>query len=267
MSHKIITLTSDFGMKDPYVAEMKATVLGIYPEATLIDISHEIQKFNIQMGAYILSAATAYFPKGTIHIAVVDPGVGTRRRSILIQTKQGFLIGPDNGVLSLAAERDSIENIYEISNPCFMLPFISNTFHGRDIFASVAAHLAKGVAIIEVGREIKEIVKPEFTKIVRKKDSLEGRVLHLDGFGNIITNITKAQIANLDACSQLDVKLSGRKVRLKICKTYGEAKQMEPLALIGSHGYLEIAINQSSAAEKLKVKFGDKITVLPTQKL
>lgn len=265
MSHKIITLTSDFGMKDPYVAEMKAAVLGVYPEATLIDISHEIQKFNIQMGAYILSAATVYFPKGTIHIAVVDPGVGTKRRAILIQTKRGFLIGPDNGVLSLAAERDGIEYIYEISNPRFMLSFVSNTFHGRDIFASVAAHIAKGAAAAEVGIEINEIVEPEFSKIVRRKDSLRGKVLHLDGFGNIITNITKAHIANLDAYNQLEIKLSSRKMRLNLYKTYGEAKPMEPLALIGSHGYLEIAVNQSSAAKKLKVKLGDKITVLPTK--
>jgi len=266
MSRKIITLTSDFGMKDPYVAEMKAAVLGIYPEATLIDISHEIEKFNIQMGAYILSAATDYFPKGTIHVAVVDPGVGTRRRSILIQTKQDFLIGPDNGVLILAAERAGIEHVYEISNPCFMLPVISSTFHGRDIFAPVAAHLAKGVVALEVGPEVKEFVRPEFTRILRGKESIVGKVLHLDGFGNIITNITKAQISSLALCSQLDIKLSGRKVRLKFCKTYGEAKPAELLALIGSHGYLEMAVNQSSAAEKFEVKLGDKIKVLLPQK-
>ena len=266
MSRRIITLTTDFGMKDPYVAEMKAAVLGIYPEATLIDISHEIKKFNIQMGAYILSAATDYFPKGTIHVAVVDPGVGTIRRSILIQTKQSFLIGPDNGLLSLAAERAGIEHIYEISNPCFMLPVISSTFHGRDIFAPVAAHLAKGVAAFEVGPEVNEIVRPEFAKSVTGKESIMGKVLHLDGFGNIITNITKAKISSLAFCPQLDIKLSGRKVRLKFYKTYGEAKPAEPFALIGSHGYLEIAVNQSSAAEKFEAKLGDKITVLLTQR-
>lgn len=266
MSRKIITLTTDFGMKDPYVAEMKATILGICPEATLIDITHEIEKFSIRMGAYILSSATAYFPKGTIHVVVVDPAVGTRRRSILIQTKQGFFIGPDNGVLSLAAERAGIEHVNEIKNPRFMLPVVSSTFHGRDVYAPVAAHLANGVEAKEFGSEIDEIVRPEFSKVVSRKEFLVGQVLHLDGFGNIITNITEAQIIRLAACSCLNIRLPSRKVKLKFCKTYGEAKPMEPLALIGSHGYLEIAVNQSSAVEKFEMKLGDKITVSLAQK-
>ncbi len=266
MSRKIITLTTDFGMKDPYVAEMKATILGICPEATLIDITHEIEKFSIRMGAYILSSATAYFPKGTIHVVVVDPAVGTRRRSILIQTKQGFFIGPDNGVLSLAAERAGIEHVNEIKNPRFMLPVVSSTFHGRDVYAPVAAHLANGVEAKEFGSEVDEIVRPEFSKVVSRKEFLVGQVLHLDGFGNIITNITATQITRLAACICLDIKLPLRKVKLKFCKTYGEAKPMEPLALIGSHGYLEIAVNQSSAVEKFEMKLGDKITVSLAQK-
>jgi S-adenosylmethionine hydrolase len=213
-----------------------------------------------------LAAATDYFPKGTIHVAVVDPGVGTKRQSILIQTKQGFLIGPDNGVLSLATERAGIEHIFEISNECFMLPVISSTFHGRDIFAPVAAHIAKGVAASEVGSKVIDIVKPEFTRIVRRKESIVGKILHIDGFGNIITNLTKAQISSLGLSSQLDIKLSGRKVKLEFYNTYGEAKPAEPLVLIGSHGYLEIAVNQSSAAEKFEAKLGDSIAVLLKQK-
>src|SRR5208283_4092285 len=133
----MITLTSDFGLKDPYVAEMKGVILTINPKAALIDITHEVEKFNIRMAAFMLASAAPYFPQGTIHMAVVDPGVGTQRRAILIQTKRSVFVGPDNGILILAAQPRGIEHAYQLTNPKFMLPKISNTFHGRDIFASV----------------------------------------------------------------------------------------------------------------------------------
>src|SRR4030066_406520 len=129
----MITLTTDFGLKDSYTAEMKAVILGICPHAVIVDITNEIAKFNVRMGAYVLASATPYFPKGTIHVVVVDPGVGTRRRSLLIQTKQGFFVGPDNGVLLLAAEKQGVTSIHEITNTKLMLPHVSNTFHGRDV--------------------------------------------------------------------------------------------------------------------------------------
>jgi S-adenosylmethionine hydrolase len=263
VSTKIITLTTDFGLKDPYAAEMKAAILGICPNAAIVDITHEIEKFNIRMGAYVLASAVPYFPKGTIHVAVVDPGVGTQRRPILIQTQQGFFIGPDNGLLILAAEHQGITGTRKITNPRLMLPRVSSTFHGRDVFAPAAAHLANGVQPTEFGSEIRDAVKPEFTKITLRKDMLVGEVLHVDNFGNIITNIGEKETARIRMKDVVNVELPNQKLKLKLCKAYGEAKPQEPLALIGSHNYLEIAINQGNAAAEFATKSGDKIKVSP----
>ncbi len=263
MPANIVTLTTDFGLKDPYTAEMKAAILSISPTAVIIDITHEIAKFNTRMGAYVLASAVPYFPQGSAHVAVVDPGVGTPRRPIVIQTKQGFFVGPDNGLLVLAAEKQGITSIHELANPRFMLPKVSHTFHGRDIFAPAAAHLLNGVKPAEFGPEIGEATKPEFAKVTRKNDALVGEVLHVDGFGNIITNINEKEVAQSHAKSAVSAELAGSKLELKFCKAYGEAEPQEPLALIGSHGFLEISLNQGNAAEKFKTHAGDKVTVSP----
>jgi len=263
MPRKIATLTTDFGLKDPYAAAMKAAILSICPNAVIVDVTHEIAKFNILMGAYVLASASPYFPKGAVHVAVIDPGVGTQRRPILIQTTQGFFVGPDNGILVLAAEKQGITRIHELSNPQFMLPNVSNTFHGRDIFSPAAAHLLNGVKPEAFGPEISEAVKPEFAKVTRRNDVLVGTVLHVDGFGNIITNINKTEVAQNHLKGPVIVELPDYKVNLKLCKAYGEATPQEPLALIGSHGFLEIALNQGDAAEKFKTKPGDNVTISP----
>lgn len=263
MPSKIATLTTDFGLKDPYAAEMKAAILSICPNTIIVDITHEIEKFNIRMGAYMLASVAPYFPKGSVHVAVVDPGVGTRRRPILIQTKHGFFVGPDNGVLVFAAEKQGIIRIYELSNSQLMLPQVSNTFHGRDIFAPAAAHLLNGVNPEEFGPKIIEAIQPEFAKTTLKNGVLTGEVLHVDGFGNIITNITEKEAAPIRLKGTLNVELSDCKLKLMFCKAYGETKPREPLALIGSHGFLEIALNQGSAAAKFKTKPGDNITISP----
>ena len=254
----MITLTSDFGLKDSYVAEMKGVILTINPNANIIDITHDVEKFNIRMGAFMLASAAPYFPKGTVHLAVVDPGVGTERRAILVQTKQGFFVGPDNGVLILAAQNQGIEHIYELTNPKFMLPKVSSTFHGRDIFAPAAAYLDRGVKPSEFGPEIPMLVIPEFSNVKRRNGSLLGEVMHVDGFGNIITNISQKEI---DHAKEVNVKLQNHTLNLAFAKTYAQAKPQQPIALIGSHGFLEIALNQDSAAEKFQVKAEDKIEV------
>jgi S-adenosylmethionine hydrolase len=261
MSSKIATLTTDFGLKDPYVAEMKAAILSICPNTDIVDITHEIEKFNVRMGAYVLASAAPYFQKGSVHIAVVDPGVGTKRRPILIQTKKGFFVGPDNGILVLAAEKQGILHIHELANPQFMLPEVSNTFHGRDIFSPAAAYLLNNVKPAEFGPEIQEVIKPKFAKVAQKNDLIVGSVLHVDGFGNIITNIPGEEVAESPVKGEISVELSGYKLRLKLRKTYGEAKAQEPLAIIGSHNFLEIALNRGNAAKKFKTKPGDSITV------
>ena len=241
------------------MAEMKASILSISPDAVIVDISHQIEKFNIRMGAYVLTSASPHFPKGTIHVAVVDPGVGTQRRSLLVQTNRGFFVGPDNGILLLAAEKQGVTSICEITNTKLMMPHVSCTFHGRDIFAPTAAHLAKEVSPSEFGPEIREVVKPDFAKVKRVKGTLTGEVLYVDGFGNIITNISEEEIASLHAEGTFQVDLLTCKDTLKFGNTYSEAKPKEAIVLIGSHGYIEIAMNQGNAAEKFHVKPGHEI--------
>jgi S-adenosylmethionine hydrolase len=261
MLRPIITLTTDFGLRDPYVAEMKAVILSICPNATIVDIAHEIEKFNIRMGAYVLASASSYFPEGTIHLAVVDPGVGTKRRPLLIQTKHDYYIGPDNGVLALAAKSLDIEHMYEIANRNLMLPKISTTFHGRDIFTPAAAHLANGIPPSQFGPEIRKIVMPKFAKFVRRKDMLVGEAMHIDGFGNIITNFGEKELDLMKIKTIVNVKVKNVRQKLKLCKAYAEVERQQPLALIGSHNFLEISINQGNAAEVFKIKSGDKVTL------
>jgi S-adenosyl-L-methionine hydrolase (adenosine-forming) len=256
----MITLTSDFGLKDPYVAEMKGVILTLNPAADIIDVTHGVEKFNIRMGAFMLASAAPYFPKGTVHLAVVDPGVGTERRAILVQTKQGFFVGPDNGILMLAAKAQGIERIYQLVNQKFMLPNVSCTFHGRDVFAPAAAYLDMDVKPVEFGPEIRDVVTPEFVAVEPRNGSLVGEVLHVDGFGNIITNIREKDLTN----QVFKVKFPSCSLNLSLIKTYGQTKPQEPLALIGSHGFLEVALNRANAAEKFHVGAGDKIEVTPT---
>ena len=261
MPNPIITLTTDFGLKDPYVAEMKAVILNISPNTKIVDITHQIEKFNIRMGAYVLAAASSYFPKGTIHVVVVDPGVGTRRKAILIQTKKGYFIGPDNGVLALAAENQGIEHVYKITNPKLKLPKISNTFHGRDIFAPAAAHLARGTPPSEFGPEIHKIVTPKFAKITRRKGGLIGEIIHIDGFGNIVTNFSEKELESMGIKGMVNIKLKNTRLKLKLCRAYAEVEAQKPLAIIGSHNFLEISVNQGNAADTFKTKVGDKVTL------
>jgi S-adenosylmethionine hydrolase len=260
----IITLLSDFGLKDPYVAEMKAVILKICPQANIVDISHEIKKFSIRMGAFTLAAASPYFPKGTIHVAVVDPGVGTKRRALLVETKDAFFIGPDNGLLMLAAQKQGIRHVYDITNKRFMLPHVSRTFHGRDIFAPAAAHLAKDCNPSGFGSTINDYVIPTFAKPRLKNGEMSGEVLQIDDFGNIITNISKQDLkkAGVTEGSKLNIKLGEETVSLKFYSAYGEAPTKTPLALIGSHDFLEIAVNQGNASKRFKTKIGEPVIVL-----
>jgi S-adenosylmethionine hydrolase len=258
----IITLTTDFGLKDPYVAEMKAVILTTSPKASIVDITHEVEKFNVKMGAYILAAASTYFPKGTIHVAVVDPGVGTKRQPIVLQTEKSFFVGPDNGLLALAARSaGTIKQIRKIANKELMLPKVSNTFHGRDIFAPVAAHLANGKKVEEFGPKLKRILVPTFAEVVKRGGMFVGEVIHVDAFGNIITNLGEKELELAKGNGTVDIGLGNRRLRLKLCKAYGEVDGRNGLVLIGSHGFLEIAINQGKAAEVFAANVGDEVTL------
>ena len=255
----MITLTSDFGLKDSYVAEMKGVILTLNPNAKIIDVTHGVEKFDIRMGAFMLASVVPYFPKGTVHLAVVDPGVGTERHAILVQTKQGFFVGPDNGVLMLAAENQGIKKVYELSNPKFVLPKVSATFHGRDIFAPVAAYLDMGVKPAEFGPEVAIRIMPEFARIKKGDVYLTGEILHIDGYGNIITNISQKEI--MAQAKAVNIRLRNISLNIDFGITYAQTKPGEAIALIGSHGFLEIALNRASAAEKFHSAVGEKIEV------
>lgn len=248
-------------MKDPYVAEMKATILSMCPDARIVDVSHEIEKFSIRMGAFVLACAAPYFPDGTIHVAVVDPAVGTKRRSLLIQTKNAFYIGPDNGVLTLATNAQGIKHIHRITNHTLMLHKTSSTFHGRDVFAPVAAHLANGINPEKFGPEIKKTVTSNLFRVEEKGNILVGEVLYVDSFGNIITNFTHKKLRAANMKKTIDLKLKNTRLRLKLCRTYGETQEQKPLALIGSHNFLEISINQGNAAKHFRMRNGDKVAL------
>ena len=260
MAGKIVTLTSDFGLKDPYVAEMKAAIVSLCPAAKIIDITHMVNKFDIREGAFMLASATPYFPKGTINIAVVDPAVGSIRRPIIIQTTQGFFVGPDNGLLILAAEKQGIQIVREITNKKLMLPIISSTFHGRDIFAPAAAHLANGVPFEEFGSEVIDAVKPTFSKVIIENDCLIGEALFVDDFGNIVTNINGKDF-DCPKGALIRIDLPRGSLHLKLSKTYTDVKPKQTVLLSGSQGYMEIAINQGNAAKKFKVKGGERIAL------
>jgi len=259
----IISLLSDFGHKDPYVAEMKAVILSIAPQARIVDITHEIEKFNIRMGAYVLASAAPYFPPNTIHVAVVDPSVGTKRRPIIAETNRNLYVGPDNGLLMLAAHKEHITNVYQIDNPKYMLSKVSKTFHGRDIFAPAAAHLAQGNKPSDFGPAIQDYILPEFAKPHARNGELLGEVLHIDDFGNIISNITLEDLEKMEfhEGTSFLVRLGGKTLNIRFCSAYGEVPAGTPLALIGSSNFLEVADNQGNASRIFKAKVGDTFHV------
>jgi S-adenosylmethionine hydrolase len=249
-------LLSDFGLRDAYVAEMKAVILTICPGTQIVDVSHQVAKFDVRIGAFVLASAAPYFPKGTVHVAVVDPGVGTERLPIVVETTRSLFVGPDNGLLMLAAEREGIKHVYAISNEDFMLEPVSGTFHGRDVFAPVAARLAMGHSPAEVGPEISDYVVPEYAKPVIKGKTLSGQVLHVDDFGNVITNISAKDMnrINVREGDSLRVELEKKALRLKYYSAYGDVHPKGLLTVIGGHGFLEISVNQGNAARKLNAK-------------
>jgi S-adenosylmethionine hydrolase len=259
----IISLLSDFGQKDPYVAEMKAVILSINPQACIIDITHEINKFSIHIGAYVLASAAPYFPPRTIHVAVVDPGVGTKRRPIIVETSCSIYVGPDNGLLMLAANKEKINNVYCIDNPRYMLSEVSKTFHGRDIFAPAAAYLTTGNKPSDFGPTIGDYIVPEFTKPHMKRGEMAGEVLSIDGFGNIISNISAEDLekTGFHEGDSLVVAFGSKTLNVRFCSVYGEVPVGAPLALIGGSTFLEVAVNQGSASAIFKATVGDTFRV------
>ncbi len=257
----IITLLSDFGGCDAYAGIMKGVILGICPDARIVDLTHDIPPQDVLAGAFQLSTALAYFPPGSIHVAVVDPGVGTDRRAIAVKTADHILIAPDNGILTLALRRTPALACYCLDRSRFKLPELSRTFHGRDVFAPIAAHLAAGRSLRQVGAPVSHIETMTLATTRDREDGgLEGQVLHIDHFGNAITNIEASQVNGLT----VEVEVHARDLKLStVSSTYGDVERNAPLALIGSHGFLELAVREGSVALAHGVSRGTVVSLLP----
>ena len=259
---RIITFLSDFGIKNSYPAQMKAVALSM-TDARLIDITHNITPQNIREGAFILKTSVPYFPVGTVHIAVVDPGVGTKRKGIVIITRSQILVGPDNGLLIPAARTLGDFNVYEITNKKYMLNPVSNTFHGRDVFTPIAANIVNGMQFEEIGPITTDFVNLDFGTALITDKTATGKIIYVDDFGNIITNINSFELRRyLDFDKKIMVFIGDKKYEIPFLKTYNFAQQSQLLATIGSSNSLEISINQGNAAEKLKAKPDDEVKIL-----
>ncbi len=263
---RVITLTTDFGTSDAYVGVMKGVILGINPNVQLVDITHAVPPQDIQEAAFLIHAAYRYFPKGTIHVIVVDPGVGSDRRAIVCRTDHAYFVCPDNGILSYLLQE--IEDREEqpaygvaIENRAYHLPEVSNTFHGRDIFAPVAAHLSLGVRLDDIGPPVENLVRFPLPLLTISDDKLIGEIIKIDSFGNAITNISETTLVRMKNVS-VGYEISVASTRIKrINRTYAESQIGEPLAIIGSSGLLEISVNGGSAERVLNIKQGDTVTI------
>jgi S-adenosyl-L-methionine hydrolase (adenosine-forming) len=257
----LVTLTTDFGLADHYVGTMKGVLLSRCPSVRIVDISHEIPPFSIYSGAYAIDQAAPYFPSGTVHVIVVDPGVGTARKPLLVEALGQRFIAPDNGVLSMIIRRDARAKVYEITNRDLWISSPSSTFHGRDIFAPVAAALASGsVKSAEVGLRLTTVeLLPDLEARQIKPGQWQGKLLSIDRFGNAITNFCSAAFSTL-ATSRFSLRIGNRRIA-RFQKTFGEAPDGLCFAYFGSSGYLEVAVREQSAAALLKATPGDPVTL------
>lgn len=257
MPARIITLTTDFGTRDWFVGTMKGVILGITPQARIVDITHEIPAGDIRAGAFALAQAAGHFPKGTIHVAVIDPGVGGKRRAIAILTKSAVFIGPDNGVLSLAAAGQAIKSVRAIENAKLFRRPVSRTFHGRDVFAPVAAHLARDLAPAKLGPLAGDFARLAPPLAEGTATEVRGEVVFIDHFGNAITNIAETAAPPVKA-RQAGV-FSRRRRLCEVRESYSAVPVGKPVAVFGSTGFLEIAVNGGSAAERLGLRTGTRV--------
>jgi S-adenosylmethionine hydrolase len=254
ISLMFIALLTDFGTRDHFAASMKGVILSIHPKVTIIDITHEIDPQDIRGAAFTLSACYRDFPEGTVFVAVVDPGVGSRRRAIAAASGDYRFVAPDNGVLSFALAKDA--RVFELTNSRYFARNISNTFHGRDIFAPVAAHLSNGIGLSQFGREINDAILFELPGPFRgSHNELTAQVIHIDRFGNLITNLAAG-----DLPSEFRLELKGVTIE-RNCRYYAEAGPGEVFSILGSAGFLEVVVNRGSAEERFSAQVGDKLAV------
>jgi hypothetical protein len=260
----VITLTTDFGLRDPFVGIMKGVILNINPDVHIVDISHNISPHNIFEASLIISMSYKYFPKETIHVVVVDPGVGSGRRPILIVTEDHYFVGPDNGIFTPILEQTSPHflKVIHLTSTHHFLPLKGSTFHGRDIFAPVAAWLSRGIDIFKFGEEITDYVKIPTMKSTIEDRTVNGYVIIIDTFGNAITNITKADIERLSpALSRDKMTILYKDSMIRIVDFYEEARDSGLSCLINSFGNLELFTYKGSASRRFNIKVGDSVSV------
>jgi S-adenosylmethionine hydrolase len=253
----LITLLTDFGTRDPFVASMKGVILSIHPQARILDLTHDIEPQDVAGASFFLAEAARWFPKGTIHVAVVDPGVGSSRRSIVAESGGQIFIGPDNGLLPLAADA----RVRELVNPRWRLPRVSSTFHGRDLFAPAAGQLSRGASFHQAGPLVTgwfQRSRPEPYQTGSRMWSAE--ILHVDRFGNLITNLRRERFPQFDDRSwHLQV---GMEEITRMAAYYAELEPGELALIPGSSGYLEVCANQASAARRLGVAAGSPVELV-----
>jgi hypothetical protein len=251
----VITLTTDFGSL--YPASMKGVILSINPDATIVDISHSVPPIDIRAGAFAIYSVVRHFPPGTIHVGVIDPGVGSDRKAIIVKAGDQWFVGPDNGLLIPPSRLLGDIEVYEIMEDG-LSEHISSTFHGRDIFAPAAAYLSSGRDVLEFARRTDDYVDMDFSGYTIEKQFIEATVVYVDDFGNIITNIPGEKIFDeIEVGTALSV--SGR--QMPFLNTYSGVSKWELVALIGSHGFFEIAVNQGSASRLLHLANGNSIRI------
>jgi S-adenosylmethionine hydrolase len=253
----MITLTTDFGTEDSYVGMMKGVILTIKPDVTIVDISHQVRPGAVLDAALMIRNAYSFFPEGTVHVVVVDPGVGSERRPVLVTAGGHFFVGPDNGTFQSIIETHPENKIIHLKNDRFFLPKPSSTFHGRDLFAPVAAHLLSGVAPSEMGSPIHNPTHLKTPSIRREGTSLHGQVVHVDHFGNLITNIHSSEMSNFTKIEDLVIEVGSLSIK-GVKKTYSDVPRGNFLALMGSSDFLEIAVNSGRASERFRLDTGNE---------
>lgn len=254
----IITLTTDFGLADAFVGAMKGVILARAPRATIVDLTHGVAPGDLRAGAFALLTGCRCFPKGTVHVAVVDPGVGSARRAIAVRTRDYWFVGPDNGVLSWALARETVRSVRLIANARLWRRPVSRTFHGRDVFAPVAAHLARGGSLGNVGPEVEDYVRLPWPAWRAADGVITGEVLVVDCFGNAITNIPEA---GLPAGMPAGFVWAGRRRLCPVEACYAAVPSGQAVAVFGSSGFLEIAVNGASAAARFGLRPGSRVTL------
>jgi S-adenosylmethionine hydrolase len=256
----IITLITDFGDESGYAGVMKGVILTINPECQIIDITHRVSPQDIEEAAFLLNNAYPYFPAHTIHVVVVDPGVGSERKPILVETDKYWFVGPDNGVFSFVFSTKEIKSVWEITNTDYFFSEVSSTFHGRDIFAPVAGYLSLGVSAGKIGNELQKYVVLAALEPKVSEGAIKGRVVYVDRFGNLISNISKGLFNRWIADNPFELTV-GKRVLHRLSRSYADAGEAEILALFGSSRWLEISVKNGNCQKELGLNKGAEVTI------